>query len=320
MLSIKLSEPTRHSISRSLILHNQQKNNGSLSIPIRDNQRKGSELRIKQDFSPRNKIQYQFNKLQVKLNDALSRTNSPQPSIRSNQAQSTKEIVIPVLKQQRKESHFKLEVSFSNDSSIESSFDEEINEEFQKAKENLAKLTNINNNQASQFKRSQSPINNRLSLPLIIHPRKLSATDNEDDKINLQFLKSLEQNQDNKDIDEFYDNGELNINFQSRDLLQFIRYEQEVLELVHRTTKYSDTQQMQQEMIDQLDKFDYLKESEKKKREDQKNDLLKKLATKHQLLNKDDADKANLNNKIDQLALQFIDKGIKKLEYQSSDD
>ncbi|CAD8068596.1 unnamed protein product [Paramecium sonneborni] len=320
MLSIKLSEPTRHSISRSLIIHHQQKNNGSLSIPTRDNQRKGSELRIRQDYSPKDKIQQQFNKLKVKLNDALSRTTSPQPSIRSNQAQSTKEIVISALKQQRKESHFKLEVSFSNDSSIESSFDEEMNEEFKQAKETLAKLTNINNNQASSFKRSQSPLNNRLSLPLITNPRKLSATDNEDDKINLQFLKSLEQNQDNKDIDEFYDNGELNINFQSRDLLQFIRYEQEVLELVHRTAKYSDTNQMKQEMIDQLNKFDCLKESEKKKKEEQKNDLLKKLASQHQLLSTDEADKANFNNKIDQLAFQFIDKGIKKLEQQSSDD
>ncbi|CAD8059033.1 unnamed protein product [Paramecium primaurelia] len=316
MIQIKPSEYTRPSISRSLIIHQQQKNSGSLSIPIRDSQRKGSELRIRQDQSPKERIQYQFNQLKVKLNDALSRTTSPQPSIRSNQAQSNKEIGISELKK-RKESPFKLEVSISNDSSIESSFDEEINQQFQQAKETLAKLTNMNTNQASPFKRTQSPINNRLSLPLITHPRKQSATDNEDEKINLQFLKSLEQNQDNKDIDEFYDNGELNINFQSRDLLQFIRYEQEVLELIHRTAKYSDIKQMKQEMIDQLNKFEYLKETEKKNQEDQKNQLLKKLASKHQLLNKDDANKTNMSNRI---AYQFIDKGIKKLEYQYSDD
>ncbi|CAK93152.1 unnamed protein product (macronuclear) [Paramecium tetraurelia] len=317
MIQIKPSEYTRPSISRSLIIHQQQKNYGSLSIPLRDSQRKGSELRIRQDQSPKDRIQYQFNQLKVKLNDALSRTTSPQPSIRSNQAQSTKEIRISELNQQRKESPFKLEVSFSNDSSIESSFDEEINQQFQQAKETLAKLTNMNINQASPFKRTQSPLNNRLSLPLITHPRKQSATDNEDDKINLQFLKSLEQNQDNKDIDEFYDNGELNINFQSRDLLQFIRYEQEVLELIHRTAKYSDIKQMKQEMIDQLNKFECLEEKEKKKQEEQKNQILKKLASKHQLLNTEDVNKANLSNKI---AYQFIDKGMRKLEYQSSDD
>ncbi|CAD8154863.1 unnamed protein product [Paramecium pentaurelia] len=316
MIQIKPSEYTRPSISRSLIIHQQQKNSGSLSIPIRDSQRKGSELRIRQDQSPKERIQYQFNQLKVKLNDALSRTTSPQPSIRSNQAQSNKEIGISELKK-RKESPFKLEVSISNDSSIESSFDEEMNQQFQQAKETLAKLTNMNTNQASPFKRTQSPINNRLSLPLITHPRKQSATDNEDEKINLQFLKSLEQNQDNKDIDEFYDNGELNINFQSRDLLQFIRYEQEVLELIHRTAKYSDIKQMKQEMIDQLNKFEYLKETEKKNQEDQKNQLLKKLASKHQLLNTDDANKTNMSNRI---AYQFIDQGIKKLEYQYSDD
>lgn len=44
-------------------------------------------------------------------------------------------------KSKQKDKNFVLEVSISNDSSIESSFDDEINEEFLSAKEALAKIT-----------------------------------------------------------------------------------------------------------------------------------------------------------------------------------
>lgn len=41
-------------------------------------------------------------------------------------------------------------------------------------------------------------------------------------------MKSLEHNAENKDIQEHYEEGYLNINIQSDDLLTFLRYEHEV--------------------------------------------------------------------------------------------
>jgi len=55
------------------------------------------------------------------------------------------------------------------------------------------------------------------------------------EKVNINFVKSLEHNAESKDIGEYYEDGFLHIKIQSDDMRTFLRYEHEVQEMIHRS-------------------------------------------------------------------------------------
>lgn len=56
--------------------------------------------------------------------------------------------------------------------------------------------------------------------------------------MSLNFLRSLEHNAESRDLEEYFEGGQLSINLQSNDLMTFLRYEHEAQELIRRQQQY----------------------------------------------------------------------------------
>ncbi|KAM3146007.1 hypothetical protein pb186bvf_002013 [Paramecium bursaria] len=280
------------SISKSMIL------NQTFNGPLRTNSEYHND-------SPKvAKVQQYFANLRSKL--AIIAKQQSTPCIKKNGKSRDKKKQQKIIQELPKiDNSFELIVSPDRTSSSDTLSPEipnNSNKMHFKAMENFKKLNTV---QRQHKPKSQSSLISSPVYRQIFDYKKAQNDSYDNDRLNIQYIKALQQNQETKEVDEFYENGQLNIQINTNDIMSFLRYEQEAQELFRRQQFFTQQRQLQMEMKQELQNDeDKEKMILRAKRESQKREIQK-------MLEKDDRQQTLMQRqktiKIDSIAQQFID-------------
>ncbi|CAD8133851.1 unnamed protein product [Paramecium octaurelia] len=285
MLQVERILRPRKSISKSLILQQQE--------PLeQDNTGKAKE---------------HFNHIRQKLK-VIHQAGSPSPSPKEeNQKQQPcrRDKKGKKLKQQKPA--YQLDVSDINSSITDESFDDDAKNQFLIAKENLKKLSKQPNQNKNVSSFTNSPLQQQQgkndSLPIESQQGIENQFDQE--KININFVKSLEHNMDSKNIQESYEDGYLNIHILSDDLQTFLRYEHEVQEMIHRSQQFVNNKQVHEGLSEELENYEFFLNRQKLEREQKQKEFVQRIILQEQ--QKQNVLQRAKTKKIDDIANKFID-------------
>ncbi|CAD8049441.1 unnamed protein product [Paramecium sonneborni] len=284
MLQVERILRPRKSISKSLILQQPQ--------PLeQDNTGKAKE---------------HFKHLRQKLK-VIHQAGSPIPSPKeSNQQQQPKRRDKKGKKHKQQKALYQLEVSDTSSSNTDESLDKDIKSEFFLAKENLKKLCKQQNQNKNTSSQTNSPLYQQGKNESQKNESQQGIENHQDqERININFVKSLEHNMDCKNIQEYYEDGYLNIHIQSDDLQTFLRFEHEVQEMIHRSQQFANNKQMHEGLQVELGNYEIRQHQQRLEREEQQKEFIQRIIQQEQ--QKQHFLQRAKTKKIGDIANKFID-------------
>ncbi|CAD8043490.1 unnamed protein product [Paramecium primaurelia] len=284
MLQVQRISRPKKSISKSLILQNQ---------PVLEPE---STLKVKEHFQH----------LRQKLK-AIPYISTPVASPRQQgQPQQRKRRDKKGKKYKQERANFLLEVSSISSSITDESIDKDIKSEFLIARDNLKKLckqSNHNKNNSSFINSPLFPQNIKESQKNDSQLQTLNQLDYE--RVNINFVKSLQHNSDCKDIQEYYEDGNLNIFFQSQDMLTFLRYEHETQEMIQRSKMFCQNQNLYEGLQNEIEIYEQKQAKINQEKEEQQREFIQRILLQEQ--QKQNFLKKEKTKKIGEIANKFID-------------
>ncbi|CAD8050686.1 unnamed protein product [Paramecium sonneborni] len=284
MLQVERTLRPKKSISKSLILQQPEP--------------------IEQDHTGKAKEHFQHLRQKLKV---IHQAASPIPAPNeSNQVQQPKRTDKKGKKFKQQKAHYQLEVSDTSSSITDESFDKDIKSEFFVAKENLKKLSRQTNQNKNTSFQTNSPLYQQGKNESQKNESQQGIENNQDlDKININFVKSLEHNMDCKNIQEFYEEGYLNIQIQSDDLQSFLRFEHEVQEMIHRSQQFVNNKQMHEGLQEELVNYELYQNKQRLEREVKQKEFIQRIMLQEQ--QKQNFLQRVKTKKIGDIANKFID-------------
>ncbi|CAK55988.1 unnamed protein product (macronuclear) [Paramecium tetraurelia] len=287
----RISRPKK-SISQSLILQNP---------PVLELE---STIKVKEHFQH---LRQKLKAIPYITTPVASPTQQGQPQQRKRRDKKGK-------KYKQEKTNFQLEVSSISSSITDESIDKDIKGEFLIASDNLKKLCK----QPNQNKNNSSFINSPLYPQNKQESQKMDSSLNQFDneRVNINFVKSLQHNSDCKDIQEYYEDGNLNIYFQSKDMLTFLRYEHEAQEMIQKSKMFCQNQNLLETLQNEIEIYEQKQVKIDQKKEEQQREFIQRILLQEE--QKQNFLKKAKTKKIGQIANKFIEHHNLELNHQNS--